>query len=198
MVIVPKKMAQATILWADLAPDLESPLKTPLDLADYILGGGGFQSRLMRRIRSDKGLSYSVFSFYNPFREFGVAGVGGQTSSQNLPKVWKIMAEEMNSIGRDGVNQAELSMARDSMANSQIFRYRDNASILQRRMGLSLAGLPPDLAEKQFEELKTTDAAKVGEAAKVYRPSSGILVVVGEVDERDEVFKGFKVIRVGK
>ncbi|TAL16838.1 insulinase family protein [bacterium] len=195
MIVVPGKPGQATLLWADLAPSLESPQKTPLDLADYLLGGGGFQSRLMRRIRTDEGLSYSVSSFYSPFREFGVAGVSGQTSSQNLPKVWEIMAEEMKALSSDGVSEEELSRAKESMANSQIFRYRDNASILQRRMGLSLIGLPPDLAEKQFEELKATGREAVREAAKVYRPDSGILVVIGEVEEKNEVFRGFRVIK---
>jgi zinc protease len=196
MIVVPGKAGQATLLWADLAPSLESPQKTPLDVADYLLGGGGFQSRLMRRIRTDEGLCYSVSSFYSPFREFGVVGVSGQTSSQNLPKVWEIMAEEMKALGSAGVSGEELSRAKESMANSQIFRYRDNASILQRRMGLSLAGLPPDLAEKQFEELKATGREAVQEASKVYRPDSGILVIVGEVDEKNEVFRGFRVIRM--
>jgi len=75
-------------------------------------------------------------------------------------------------------------MARESMANSQIFRYRDNASILQRRMGLCLSDLPPDLAERQFAELKTTGARAVQEAARVYRPMPGFWLLSGKWTRR--------------
>jgi len=85
MVIVDRKLSQATLLWADLAPNLESAERPPwtsriTSLAEAVSVAADEKDTLGR------GTLLLSLSFYNPFKEFGVAGVAGQTASQNLPK----------------------------------------------------------------------------------------------------------------
>lgn len=191
IVFVPKKLNQTTVVWASLAPGLTSPERAPLDIADFILGGSGFQSRLMRKIRIEKGLAYSVSSFYSPLEEFGVVGASGATATANAGELFRLLSSELKVAGEAGFSQKEIEDAKATEANRFIFRYRDPADQVAERMVLTIKGLPSDLVASHFAALKevTPESAK-GAAGAWFKPGEGVWVVVGEVDQADPVFDG--------
>ena len=196
LVLVEKDTEQSTLLWGALAPKVESPERTPLEVADQILGGSGFQSRLMREIRSDRGLAYGVGSFYSPFKEFGVMGMSGETGVVSTREVWALMTKEVEKLSSAGVTEEEVALVKDTLANSYIFRYRDPASLVLERMGSELSGLPQDLAERFMRELDAVKKDDVSAAAKNYKMDKGIWIVVGKAELGDEDWTGWKVIMV--
>ena len=54
----------------------------PLLVGNHILGGGGFISRLMEEVRQQRGLAYSVYSFFAPYKEQGPFQIGLQTKKE--------------------------------------------------------------------------------------------------------------------
>jgi predicted Zn-dependent peptidase len=72
--------------------------------------GGGVTSRLYQRIREDKGLVYSVYSFLQSFVDTGLVLSYAGTSSENAPKVLKIMHGEFTRLIERGLSERELTM----------------------------------------------------------------------------------------
>jgi len=62
----------------------------PLYVGNYILGGGGFDSRLTEAIRQKKGLAYSVYSYFMPMEQAGPFQIGLQTRRLSSASRWQI------------------------------------------------------------------------------------------------------------
>ena len=81
--------------------------------------------------------------------------------------------------------------------NRHIFRYRDAASVVNRRAALALEGLPLDLDERYPAEIGAVDDAGASRAARAFiRPDAGVWVVVGPVDPADPVWAGKGAVEV--
>jgi len=72
--------------------------------------GGGVTSRLYQRIREDKGLVYSVYSFLQSFIDTGLLLIYAGTSEQNALPVLKTVATEIERLSEYGIKQSELEM----------------------------------------------------------------------------------------
>jgi zinc protease len=189
LVMVDKMLAQTTLVWAGFGPTSIEAGRVPLTLADFVLGGGGFQSRLSKKIRIERGLAYSVGSFYSAYKEFGVLGMQAQTGTDSTATVWGLMTEELARLGSGGVTEGELELARETIANRHIFRFRDPLDIVAERMSLHVRGLPADLTERFYVGLGSTDLEDVGKAAAThYLPNRGVWVLVGDLSSLGDDF----------
>ncbi|MEJ2519220.1 MAG: pitrilysin family protein, partial [Desulfuromonadales bacterium] len=80
--VVQKALPQTTILIGDLGLTKDDPDQYAVRVFNYILGGGGFNSRMMREIRSDRGLAYSAYSYFQVGRRLpGPFVAGTETKS---------------------------------------------------------------------------------------------------------------------
>jgi len=86
--------------------------------ANYVLGGGGFVSRLMTRLRQKDGLSYGAFSFFQAgaLDKSAYLGAGAILAPQNAVKGMKAMQEEFDQLIAGGVPAEELKQAQESLA----------------------------------------------------------------------------------
>ncbi|MDW7709420.1 MAG: pitrilysin family protein [Deferrisomatales bacterium] len=189
-VLVPRPLPQATVLWARLGPGRLSPDFHPLDLADHLLGSGGFSSRLMRDVRSDRGLAYSVGSFYQALPDFGVLGVHAATRVAAVGQVVDLLRSIPREASREGFPDEEVAAAREALVNRHVFRYEDPASVVRERLGLLLDGLPPDLPARYPEGVQAVEARAASAAAAAFDLDAGVLVVVGDVDPTDPRWAG--------
>lgn len=197
-VVVTKKIPQATVVWAAFGPGILDPDRAPLEVADQILGGGGFQSRLTRKIRMEAGMAYSVGSFYTPMEDFGVLGVHAATATQTTGQVLAALTAEIKRAASEPFSVPEIDEAKKTIQNSYIFRFRDPADLVLERMGLTLRGLPRDTVERYYSELdKAKEADVAGAASKVYDPGTGVWVVVGDFRKGDAEFAGFGKVTEG-
>ena len=80
-VFIPFDSQQAHIAMGMTAVTRNNPDYFPLLVGNYILGGGGFVSRLMSEVREKRGLAYSVFSYFSPGKDAGIFQAGLQTKS---------------------------------------------------------------------------------------------------------------------
>ncbi len=84
-----------------------------------ILGGGGFTSRLVKRIRSDEGLAYSAGSSFELSQYWpGLFSMSYQSKSETVAFAAQIALEEMNRIRDEMVSEEELSVSKNSVIDA--------------------------------------------------------------------------------
>jgi zinc protease len=110
----------------------EDPDYPAMIMGNYLLGGGGFASRLLSRIRDKEGLSYGVFSdFTAPTKDDdGSFMVFAISAPQNTPKVEASFRDELAKTLKDGFTAAEVDAAKKAWAQERIVgRSQDGALV---------------------------------------------------------------------
>ena len=105
-----RPVKEAQVLLGFAAPRYSDRLFTATHLFSAILGGG-MASRLFQELREDRGLCYSVYSFYWPFDDTGLLGVQAATSEDDIAELTPLVFEELHKM-MDGVTVAELQRAK--------------------------------------------------------------------------------------
>ena len=183
--VVAKEVPQSTIMLGDLGLTKDNPDQYPARVMNFILGGGGFNSRLMREIRSDRGLAYSVWSQFQVGRRFpGPVMAGTETKNASVVEVLGLMRNIMNGLRDQPVSAEELHVARESLVNSFVFSFTDPHAVVAQRMQLDFYAYPADYLARYQERIAAVDAAAVQRVARDYlRPERQQVVVVGAPDE---------------
>ncbi len=99
----------------------DDPEYPALVIANYILGGGSLSSRLGDRVRQKEGLSYAVASIFaaDPYDARGNLAVFAICNPENIEKVEKAIAEELEKLLRNGITAAELEAAKKGYLQQQ-------------------------------------------------------------------------------
>ena len=91
----------------------------PAAVANVILGGGSFTSRLMNRVRSDEGLAYSVYSMVgNDYRDTAMATIALQTKVESVGFALKLIREVVDDLAKNGPTEEELLQAKKTLIES--------------------------------------------------------------------------------
>lgn len=183
--MVAKEVPQSTIMLGDLGLTKDNPDQYPGRVMNFILGGGGFNSRLMREVRSDRGLAYSVWSQFQVGRRFpGPVMAGTETKNASVVEVLTLMRGIMNGLREQPASAEELRVARDSLVNSFVFSFTDPHAVVAQRMQLDFYAYPADYLARYQERIAAVDAAAVQRVAREYlRPERQQVIVVGAPDE---------------
>ncbi|MBI5815151.1 MAG: insulinase family protein [Nitrospinae bacterium] len=194
-----KKLPQAVIRAGHLGLKRTDPDYQAVRVMDEILGGSGFASRLMQKVRTDKGLAYSVWSYNMGGRwENGSFTMGAETKTQSAGEVLSIFMDEVSKMRTGKVDPMELKAAKDSLINSFVFIFDTPGRILEQRMIIDYYGMPADYLETFREKVMKVTADDVLEAAKNHlRPDELKIVVVGDPAGLEKQLAGFgKVERI--
>jgi zinc protease len=189
---VPKDLPQATILLGHISISLDHPDHIPFKVANFILGGGGFNSRLTQEIRSDQGLAYGVGSFYQGRVGYGVFGAFCQTKSATTHRVISLMYEIIAGMKTRKPGIEQLDWAKNTLVNQFIFSFTSSASIVSQKMQLEYDGMPEDYLEKypqRIAAITLEDLDRVIE--KHLHPERSLLVVVGKEEDFDMPLSSF-------
>lgn len=114
----------------------------PLLVGNYTLGGGGFVSRLMREVREKRGLSYSVYSYFNPLAQAGPYEAGLQTQKDQADEALKVVRDTISTFLRDGPTAQELKAAKDNLIGGFPLRIDNNKKILDNIAAIGFYNLP--------------------------------------------------------
>jgi zinc protease len=102
----------------------------PLYVGNYILGGGGFVSRLTEEVREKRGLVYSVYSYFMPMAEQGPFQIGLQTKKEQADEALKLVNETVAKFVNEGVTEKELKAAKSNIIGGFPMRIDSNKKIL--------------------------------------------------------------------
>jgi zinc protease len=182
-----KDIPQTTILIGELGIDKDAPDLHAVRVMNYILGGGGFNSRLMREVRSNRGLAYSVYSYFQVGRRLpGPFIAGCETKSASTIEVIRLMRQMMTEMRETSISAAELALARESLINSFVFGFTDSHEVVSQLLRLDFYDYPPGYLETYRDQLAAVTAEDVLAAARRrLNPDRQKLILVGDVNAFD-------------
>lgn len=130
-----------------------------LTVGNYILGGGGFVSRLTKEVREKRGLAYSVYSYFSPMEQPGPFQAGLQTRKDQANEALKVVRESIAAYLQNGPTDAELKAAKDNLIGGFALRIDNNKKILDNLAVIGYYQMPLD-----YLDTWTTNVAKVSVA----------------------------------
>jgi zinc protease len=141
---VPFESAQAHVLMGQPGYKRNDPDFFALTVGNYILGGGGFVSRLTEQVREKRGLSYSVYSYFAPGLHAGPFAVGLQTRPDQADQALQVAQEVVRTFVAEGPTEAELKAAKDNLIGSFPLRLDSNRKLLDNLANMAWHELPLD------------------------------------------------------
>ena len=108
---------------------------SPFYYASHVLNtilGGGVSSRLFQSIREDRGLAYSVCSYFSSFRDTGLVTVYMGVSPENTPEVMRLSDSILRGIRSGGVSPDELQRAKEQLKAGLLFSLESSSSRMSR------------------------------------------------------------------
>jgi zinc protease len=136
----------------------------PLYVGNYILGGGGFVSRLTEEVREKRGLVYSVYSYFMPMAVEGPFQIGLQTKKEQGEEALKVVRETLDNFMKKGVTEAELKAAKQNIIGGFPLRLDSNAKILDYLAVIGFYKLPLTYLDDFNKEVDKVTTAQIKEA----------------------------------
>ncbi len=183
-ITIDKNLTQANIILGHMGISRDNPDYYAVSVMNYILGGGGFASRLMQNIRDDKGLVYDIHSFFAADKYSGYFQVGLQTKNESANTAIEEVLKEMKEIKSTFVSDAELSDAKSFLTGSFPMRIETSSRIAGFLVAVEYYGLGMDYIDKYPKYINSVTKEEVLRVAKKYLdPEQFILVVVADQEK---------------
>ena len=177
---IPFDAAQAQVLIGQPGHRRNDPDFFPLFIGNYILGGGGFVSRLTTEVREKRGLSYSAYSYFAPGLHAGAFQLGLSTRPDQADQAIQVAREVVRRFVADGPTEAELRAAKDYLVNGFALRFDSNRKLLDNVANIAWNGLPLDYLESWTRRVEAVTVADIRRAfSRVLQPDRMVTVVVG-------------------
>ncbi len=181
LIVRPLPQPQSLILFAAPGIQDEDPDWIPLAIANYILGGGGFTSRLMTEVRETRGLVYGISM--SPSVRDAAAFVRGsaQTGNENVREAIETTRAEIARFYSEGPTEAELADAITYLTGSFALDLDSNVKIASVLHGYQIAGRPIDYVNRRNDLIRAVTMADVNRVIRrLYDPNAFSFVVVGQ------------------
>jgi zinc protease len=174
---------QSHVLLGVAAVTRSDPDYFALLVGNYILGGGGFASRLMIEVRSKGGYAYSVYSYFYPYEREGPFQVGLQTRRDQANEALKRVRDVISQFVARGPTESELRAAKKSLVGGFPLRIDTNRKLLEQLAVIGFYRLPLDWLEEFPKRLQAVTLDQVrGAFARRIDPEKLAIVVVGASD----------------
>ncbi len=180
-----KDAPQAMLQWAFPGMRRWDPDWYPAMVMNHVLGGGGFAARLMKKIRSDEGLTYGVRTALGegPFYRGDLTG-GLQTKNRSVAYALRLALAEMQRLKDEPLTEAELTSIKDGLVESFPAQWASRQAIANRFADEQLTGWPEDWWVDYREKVKAVTAADVQKMAKKLLDTEKMVVLaVGKASE---------------
>ena len=177
---IPFDSAQAHVFIGQPGISRADPDYFALLVGNYVLGGGGFVSRLTNEVREKRGLSYSVYSYFSPGREVGPFTLGLQTRPDQVDQAVQVARDTLRGFLAQGPTAAELRAAKDNLIGGFALRIDSNRKLLDNVANMAAHDLPLDYLDTWTAQVDKVSLADIRRAfARVLQPERMVTVIVG-------------------
>mgnify|MGYP000458683178 FL=1 len=175
---IPFDSQQAHISMGMTAVARNNPDYFPLLVGNYILGGGGFVSRLMSEVREKRGLAYSVFSYFAPGKDNGIFQAGLQTKNDQAVLALDVMSTTIAQFIAEGPTPAELEAAKSNLINGYPLRIDNNRKLLDNVSSIAWNDLPLDTMDVWTKQVEAVTLEQVKASFQKYLAMDRMKIVV--------------------
>ncbi|EJL90475.1 putative Zn-dependent peptidase [Polaromonas sp. CF318] len=177
---IPFDSAQAHVLMGQPGFKRDDPDYFALTVGNYILGGGGFASRLTREVRESRGLTYGVYSYFSPGLHAGSFTVGLQTRPDQAGRAVALVREVVKDFVAKGPTEAELKAAKDNLVGGFALRIDSNRKLLDNIASIAWNGLPLDYLDTWTQQVDKVTVADIKAAfARKLQPEKMVTLILG-------------------
>jgi len=177
---IEKDLTQANIILGHAGVPRGHPDYYALQVMNYILGGGGFSSRAMDSIRNERGLAYSVYSFFGADKSHGSFQFVMQTKNESAQEAVRLALEEIRRLREQLVSEQELNDAKNYMTGSFPLRFDTNRKVAGFLAQVELFELGLDYPNRYGALVAKVSREDVQRVAKQFlQPEKLITVIVG-------------------
>ncbi len=181
--MIPKAdVNQSRVRIGHLGVTRDIPEQYALMLMNEILGGGGFSSRITRRVRSDEGLAYSTGSrFDRPVDYPGTFRAWLQTKHATAAFGSRLIVDEIERIRDERCSEDALELAKASFIGNLVNPFSSKSSIVETFAQDDFTGRPDDYWQDYQEKIQSVTPEQAQEAARKFlHPDELIFLVVGD------------------
>jgi zinc protease len=177
---IPFDSAQAHVLMGQPGFKRNDPDFFAITVGNYILGGGGFVSRLTEEVRERRGLSYSVYSGFSPGRHAGAFTIGLQTRPDQAAQAVAVSREVLAKFVAEGPTAAELKAAKDYLIGGFPLLIDSNLKLLGNLSNIAWNDLPLNYLDTWTAQIAKVSADDIRAAfARKLQPEKMVTVIVG-------------------
>ena len=179
--LVERPLPQTTIVLGHLGVGRFDPDKFPLFLLNYILGEGGFSSRLMQEVRSARGLAYSVSGGVGSDSDKGLLSIGCRTKAGSTVEAIEAIRDVTRRLVEEGPTDDEIRRAREARVNSFVFTVDGTAAYMRSALYYRYYGYPDDYLATWRDRLAAVTRADIMRAARrLVHLDRMVVMVVGD------------------
>jgi zinc protease len=179
--VVEYETPQSVAIFGQPALDREDPDFFAAYILNHIIGGGGFESRLMQEVREKRGLTYGVQS-YLVNRDNADIWIGSVSSANDrVAKAIEVIRSEWAALRENGVTAEALEDAKTYITGAYPLRFDGNAAIARITAGMQMRGMPKDYIATRNDRMNAVTLADVNRVAEdLMQPDKLTFVVVGQ------------------
>lgn len=156
-----------------------------LYLGNHAFGGSGLVSRLSQEIREQRGLAYSVSSYFMPLRQAGPFQMQLQTRSDQAAEALDLLASNLARFVAEGPTSAELEFSKRSVSGGFPLNIDSNGKLIGYLAMIGFYRLPLDYLDRFIERIEAVDRAQVADAiGRRVDPARMVTVTVGPRNPR--------------
>lgn len=179
--VVEYETPQSTAIFGQPALDREDPDFFAAYILNHIIGGGGFESRLMQEVREKRGLTYGVQSYLVNRANADIWMGSVSSANDRVAKAIEVIRTEWAALREGGVTAEALEDAKTYITGAYPLRFDGNAAIARITAGMQMRGMPKDYIATRNDRMNAVTLADVNRVAKdLMQPDKLTFVVVGQ------------------
>lgn len=152
----------------------------PAYIANYILGGGGFSSELMKEVREKRGLTYDIDTDLNTYRRAGLFMGQVATKKESVKQTIDVTRQVIANFADKGATAGELADAKTYLTGSFPLAFASNVGIAAQLNAFQQVGLPVDYVSKRNDMIEAVTLDDIKRVAKrLFNAAKLTIVVVG-------------------
>jgi len=182
-----KEISQSTLILGLMAPGKKDPDYYAFTILDFIIGSGGFSSRIFDAVRNNEGLAYSAGSFYRARPDHGIFTAYAFTKTETTFKTFSLINSILsNTQSTNMITANETNWAKKSIKNSFVFSFTSPEQIAWQQMKIDFDGLPNDFLATYLHKIEDVKIGDINKTALRYLyDKNRIVLILGNVNKFD-------------
>lgn len=180
-VLVPRPIPQTVMILAQPGIERADPDWYTASILNYVLGGGGFSSRLLDEVREKRGLTYGIGSSLQSYDHANLITVNGSTVNNKAAEAISVTKQIWGDVAKNGITQNELHDAQTYLTGSFPLQLTNNGAIAGLLLQIQRDNLGIDYLNKRNSLLNAVTLADVRRvAARLLDPAKLTTILVGQ------------------